>query len=152
MDNLLLDEDGIVKLCDFGVSHHLKNPTDLISEQVGTPAYMSPEVLQSKAFCGKKADVWSLGVCLFAILFGQVPFRASTLQELSLAIISTPFSFPNDPAEPEVSQEVRHLIKMMLCKDPEKRVSIEEVLRHRWLSDCPKRMAIFSNKEVNKIT
>ena len=76
---MLLDEDGIVKLCDFGVSHHLQNSTDMIRGQVGTPAYMAPEVLQSKAFCGKKADVWSLGICLYAMLFGRVPFKAPTL-------------------------------------------------------------------------
>ena len=89
LENLLLDDEGIVKLCDYGVSQHLASPDALIKDQCGTPAYMAPEVFEcSEEFSGQQADVWSLGVCLFAMLCGMVPFKGRSVTELRHNIIN----------------------------------------------------------------
>lgn len=82
LDNLLLDEDGSVKLCDFGVSKHLKDANEVMTEQCGTPAYIAPEILKDKGYRGFGVDIWSLGVCLYAMLYGTVPFKANNMSEL----------------------------------------------------------------------
>ena len=81
LDNLLLDADGIVKICDFGVSKQLKDK-EIMSEQCGTPAYIAPEIIKGKGYTGFGVDCWSLGVCLYAMLFGTVPFKANNMSEL----------------------------------------------------------------------
>ena len=151
LENLLLDDEGVVKLCDFGVSQHLASPDDLIKDQCGTPAYMAPEVFEcTKEFSGQQADVWSLGVCLFAMLCGMVPFKGRSVTELRNNIINSPLKYPVEDKK-KLSREARHLIKIMLRKDPKKRANLHQVLRHPWLSDCPKSMAIFSHSELKKI-
>jgi serine/threonine protein kinase len=65
-DNLLLCEEGEIKLCDFGVSRNLT--ADMIKDQIGTPAYMAPEIHQRLPFVGWAADVWALGCLLFIML------------------------------------------------------------------------------------
>ena len=111
---------------------------------------MAPEVYASKGeFSGQKADVWSLGVCLYAMVCGMVPFKGRGLNELKDAILSSRLKFPED--EVSLSREVKHLIKQMLRKEPAKRATLSKVLHHPWLSDCPKQMAIFSNSELKKI-
>ena len=82
LDNLLLDEHGLVKICDFGVSKILKEPNEKMTEQCGTPAYIAPEILKDKGYRGFGVDIWSLGVCLYAMLFGTVPFKASNMSDL----------------------------------------------------------------------
>lgn len=82
LDNLLLDEQGIVKICDFGVSKLLTSPSEVMTEQCGTPAYIAPEILKDKGYKGFGVDIWSLGVCLYAMLFGTVPFKANNMSEL----------------------------------------------------------------------
>jgi serine/threonine protein kinase len=82
LDNLLLDESGTVKICDFGVSKQLTSSHETMTEQCGTPAYIAPEILKDKGYRGFGVDIWSLGVCLYALLYGTVPFKANNMSEL----------------------------------------------------------------------
>lgn len=76
LDNILIDEKGNIKLCDFGISRTVENHNDPIMEQCGTPAYIAPEILYEDGYKGFKSDIWGLGVLLFAMVTGTVPFRA----------------------------------------------------------------------------
>ena len=117
LENLLLDDEGTVKICDFGVSQLLSKSTDLVKDQCGTPAYMAPEVfLCDQKYSGQKADVWSLGVCLFAMLCGMVPFKGRSITDLKDAIVNQTLKYPKE-SKKKLSREARHLIKIMLRKD-----------------------------------
>ena len=76
LDNILLDSKGNVKIADFGVSK-MANGKEYLYEQCGTPAYIAPEILLNEGYKGPPVDVWSAGVCLFAMLYGNVPFKAN---------------------------------------------------------------------------
>ena len=76
LDNILLDQRGTVKVCDFGVSR-VVHQDELMEEQCGTPAYMAPEVICGLGYQGYASDMWSAGIVLYAMLYGNVPFRAS---------------------------------------------------------------------------
>jgi serine/threonine protein kinase len=78
LDNILLDGLGKVKIADFGVSKIVKNG-EIMKEQCGTPAYIAPEIIKDKGYTGFKADLWSAGVVLFAMLYGTVPFKANNM-------------------------------------------------------------------------
>lgn len=95
LDNILLDCEKGVKICDFGVSKIIKKG-QVIQEQCGTPAYLAPEIIIDKGYEGFFVDVWSLGVLLFAMLCGTVPFKASNLEDLHKLILKGEFSFPNE--------------------------------------------------------
>ena len=75
LDNILLDGEGGVKICDFGVSR-LITKTDVIHEQCGTPAYLAPEMSSNSQYSGFYVDIWSLGILLYVMLQGTVPFTA----------------------------------------------------------------------------
>ncbi len=75
LDNILLDNEGEIKICDFGVSRIIKKG-QRITEQCGTPAYIAPEIISDSGYEGFSADVWSLGVLLYAMVCGTVPFKA----------------------------------------------------------------------------
>ncbi len=127
LDNILLDSDGGVKICDFGVSKIIPKH-ETIKEQCGTPAYIAPEVISEEGYEGFFADHWSLGVLLYAILCAAVPFKAQNLSELLQVIKATRITFPvalSDPA--------KALIRSLLQIDPYKRLSIPEILFHPWL-------------------
>ena len=81
LDNILLSSEGDVKICDFGVSKLVRNG-EIMTEQCGTPAYISPEVFENKGYEGYASDIWSAGVVLYAMLYGTVPFKASNMTEL----------------------------------------------------------------------
>lgn len=76
LDNILLDGHGNVKIGDFGVSRRVEDDK-LLYEQCGTPAYIAPEIVQEIGYRGYPVDIWSAGVCLYAILYGNVPFKAN---------------------------------------------------------------------------
>jgi 5'-AMP-activated protein kinase catalytic alpha subunit len=82
LENILLDATGNVKICDFGVSRQLKTEKQVMHEQCGTPAYIAPEILKDQGYSGFKVDMWSAGVCLYAMLIGSVPFKAGTMAAL----------------------------------------------------------------------
>lgn len=87
LDNILLDEAGKIKLCDFGISRIVSNHRAIMREQCGTPAYIAPEIMADKGYCGFKSDIWSLGILLFALVCGSLPFRANSIEELKTVII-----------------------------------------------------------------
>ena len=80
-DNILMDGEDGIKICDFGVSR-LITRNQVINEQCGTPAYIAPEIIAEKGYSGYYADLWSLGILLYTILQGTVPFRGNSLEEL----------------------------------------------------------------------
>ena len=81
LDNILLTLEGDLKICDFGVSKIVR-PGEKMTEQCGTPAYIAPEILLDRGYEGFAVDIWSAGVVLFAMLYGQVPFKANNYSDL----------------------------------------------------------------------
>lgn len=86
LDNILLDGKGMVKIADFGVSKQVR-PGEVMREQCGTPAYIAPEIIRDRGYSGFKADLWSAGVVLYAMLYGTVPFKANNMQDLHKLIL-----------------------------------------------------------------
>lgn len=128
LDNILLDHNFVVKICDFGVSRFVEEG-QVIKEQCGTPVYVAPEVITGKGYEGYDSDIWSLGVVLFAILTGGVPFKATSIEELQKVLSGAQYTVPEF-----LTPECKDLIKRMLTPDPHSRISIEQILSHKWLN------------------
>ena len=141
LDNILLDGKGNVKIADFGVSKLVK-PGDVMHEQSGTPAYIAPEILREQGYSGFKADIWSAGVVLYAMLQGTVPFKASNMKELHKMIIKGKYHFKE-----EVSEGAKQLMKAMLDTDPRTRISITKILKHPWMQLPATPIEIFNQEE-----
>ena len=130
VNNILLDEYFNIRIGDFGSALDL-NGQKTTNKRRGTPHFMAPEVKnhtdKSKRFNPQKADVYSLGVCLFVLLFKNYPkFKESSKDE------SSPFIMPEHRWTSR-SMLVRHLLVRMLHPDPKKRADIYEVRQHEWL-------------------
>jgi len=126
-ENLLLDDNWNVKLADFGFSNYYR-AGETLSTWCGSPPYAAPELFEGKAYDGPKTDVWSLGVILYALVAGSLPFDGQTLQDLRSRVISGQFRIPFF-----LSQECESLIRSMLVVDPAKRFSIQQIVRHKWM-------------------
>ena len=94
----------------------------------GTPAYLAPEVIKAEGNVCYKSDVWSLGVLLYLLYYGIVPFKADDMQVLYNKIIVGHFSFP----EEESPSEIEDLIRKMLVVDINERLSLGQVIKHPW--------------------
>ena len=99
-------------------------------EHSGTPAYIAPEIIKDKGYRGFKADLWSAGVVLFAMLYGTVPFKAASMEELHSLILRGVYTLKED-----ISQEARDMLRGLLEINPHKRLTIEEIYKHPWLAD-----------------
>ena len=128
LDNILIWEKG-AKLGDFGVSRYVHAGERLVDE-MGTPSYLAPEVLSCKDYDGHAADMWSLGVCLYGMLCGTLPFKGFNLTTLHKNILSGHYVLPTD-----ITWAARDLLSRLLCKDPGTRLSAAALLRHSWLRD-----------------
>jgi MAP/microtubule affinity-regulating kinase len=93
LENVLLDEKGVVKLIDFGFSTCIPNDRK-IKIFCGTPSYMAPEIVRKTEYCGPPADIWALGVLLFTCLTGQFPYRGATDEELYDKICRSAYNPP----------------------------------------------------------
>ena len=92
LDNILLNDKEICKICDFGVSRFMAKE-DVSSEQCGTPAYLAPEIVRGDGYKGFGVDVWSLGVLLFCLLNGRMPFKGDGIKKLNEEILKGEFNF-----------------------------------------------------------
>ncbi|XP_033030165.1 calcium/calmodulin-dependent protein kinase kinase 2 isoform X7 [Lacerta agilis] len=131
--NLLVGEDGHIKIADFGVSNEFKGTDALLTNTVGTPAFMAPETLSEtrKIFSGKALDVWAMGITLYCFVFGQCPFMDERILSLHSKIKSQMLEFPD---QPDISDELKDLIMQMLDKNPESRITVPEIKVHPWVT------------------
>lgn len=127
LENILFDSNRNVKLSDFGFSVHSKDKRLKIF--CGTPSYMAPEIVMRREYKGRPVDVWSLGVLLYAMLCGCFPFTASNYPNLYKRIIRGQFRVPE-----YLTHTVRDLLRCMVCVDPAKRYTMQQVRRHPWSS------------------
>lgn len=127
-ENLLLDAQMNVKIADFGFSNRF-TPGERLSTWCGSPPYAAPEVFRGKHYAGPEIDVWSLGVVLYVLVCGALPFDGSTLQSLRDRVLSGRFRIPYF-----MSTECESLIRKMLVLEPSKRYTIPQIKRHRWLA------------------
>lgn len=112
LDNILLDGESGVKICDFGVSKIIQR-RQIIKEQCGTPAYIAPEIITDEGYEGFFADMWSLGVLLYCMLERTVPFKAMNMEDLHKLIKLGEFDYPV-----EISAEAKDLINGLLRINP----------------------------------
>eukprot|EP00756_Hemistasia_phaeocysticola_P018028 Hpha_TRINITY_DN15570_c4_g2::TRINITY_DN15570_c4_g2_i1::g.107291::m.107291 len=129
------DEQEVVKLIDFGESVQLQtvDGDDSGRETAGTPLFYAPEAMTGSSFSGKAADVWAVGVTLYLLLLGKVPFGcgASTQHSLWEAIQKNPLTFP---AGHGLSTSAIELLERLLEKDPSMRITLTEVRDHKWIT------------------
>lgn len=128
-ENILLTASGKIKLADFGLAMRIANGQSL-SGLAGSPAYVAPEVLVGDY--GQKADIWSAGVLLHALLVGALPFQGDTLEALFEAIKSMKLDFHSEKWQ-SVSKPARDLLERILARDAASRITAEEVLSHPWM-------------------
>lgn len=126
-ENLLLDGEGNIKLADFGFSNRFM-PGFALSTWCGSPPYAAPELFEGKKYDGPKADIWSLGVILYVLVSGSLPFDGNTLQDLRCRVVSCQYRIPFF-----LSRGCESLIRSLLILEPEKRLSIRHIARHPWL-------------------
>ena len=128
-DNILLELDNTIKLCDFGVSKEVKEG-QLLTDSCGTPAFVAPEILKDSPYNPFMTDIWSSGVVLYAMVTGFFPFRGVNETELHKNILSGVF-----PKLKDASNELKDILNKILEVNPNKRISIDNILKHPWLND-----------------
>ncbi|XP_049308167.1 uncharacterized protein LOC105230646 isoform X7 [Bactrocera dorsalis] len=128
-ENVLLDKDMNIKLADFGFSNRYEEGSPLTT-WCGSPPYAAPEVFQGLEYDGPKADIWSLGVVLYALVCGALPFNGDTLLELKGRVVTGKFRIPYF-----MSRDCEHLLRNMLVVEPDRRYTLKQIIKHRWLSD-----------------
>ncbi|KAJ4474351.1 Pkinase-domain-containing protein [Lentinula aciculospora] len=128
LENVLLDERCRVKLGDFGFTREFERGV-LMDTFCGTTGYASPEMLQGKKYLGAEVDIWSLGVILYVLLTGMLPFDDDDEQIMRDKVILGEFEDPE-----WLSTDARDLVQNILQKEPSKRLTIPQILEHPWFT------------------
>ena len=126
--NLLLDKDGSVKVADLGVAIAFSSEEEAsrMHGSEGTPAFLPPEVAKGGRVINASAvDIWAMGVTMYVMLHGRLPFYGETMKEVSTAICESPLIIA-----PEVDDVAAELLDMMLMKDPAERITMAELKEH----------------------
>uniref|UniRef100_A0A1I8HYN8 non-specific serine/threonine protein kinase n=1 Tax=Macrostomum lignano TaxID=282301 RepID=A0A1I8HYN8_9PLAT len=141
IENLLLTDNQMVKIIDFGLSNMVKTiaegdeniVTELCKTQCGSPAYAAPEVLSHKPY-GTAVDVWSIGVNMFAMLTGNLPF---TVKPFNIkALCQKMLSGEINALPKDISRNCRDLLMKFLNPAPEARIKLRDVMAHPWLQEA----------------
>ncbi|KAJ1565425.1 hypothetical protein HK096_002849, partial [Nowakowskiella sp. JEL0078] len=129
-DNLLIDENNILKIVDFGVSEIFTKGADKTTKSAGSPAFFAPEMC--KAHHGelslKPIDIWAMGVTLFCMVAGRLPFASESIIDLYGIIQQNEPNYPSD-----LTESLKFLLERLLEKDPEKRATLDEIRINSWV-------------------
>ncbi|XP_063890608.1 uncharacterized protein Nuak isoform X3 [Helicoverpa armigera] len=127
LENVLLDDTGSAKIADFGLSNVFKE-TSLLSTFCGSPLYASPEIVKGTPYIGPEVDCWSLGVLLYTLVYGAMPFDGSNFKRLVRQISNGDYYEPRNPSS------ASPLIRDMLTVDPLKRADIAYICDNPWVN------------------
>lgn len=126
-ENVMVDAGLNVKLIDFGFAT-LFDPKSELATNCGSPLYAAPEIVKGVKYVGPEVDAWSVGVVLYGMITGCLPFEDDNLKGLYGKICAGEYTIPE-----HVSQEASALIRGLICVDPRKRLTMKQALRHKWL-------------------
>uniref|UniRef100_A0AAY4EQ71 non-specific serine/threonine protein kinase n=1 Tax=Denticeps clupeoides TaxID=299321 RepID=A0AAY4EQ71_9TELE len=127
LENVLLDENGNIKIADFGLSN-LYHKDKLLQTFCGSPLYASPEIVNGRPYRGPEVDSWALGVLLYTLVYGTMPFDGGDHKKLIRQISNGEYR------EPTQSSDARGLIRWMLMVNPERRATVEDIANHWWVN------------------
>ncbi|XP_047360539.1 maternal embryonic leucine zipper kinase-like isoform X1 [Vespa velutina] len=129
-ENVLLDKDENLKLIDFGLCAKPKSGMQShLYTSCGSPTYAAPELILGKKYLGSEVDIWSMGVILYALLCGFLPFDDNSIENLYKKILNGKYDEPG-----WLSISSKRLIRAMLQRDPKKRITIQELCNHPWIT------------------
>ncbi|KAI1295511.1 MAP/microtubule affinity-regulating kinase 3 [Halotydeus destructor] len=129
-ENLLLDAEMNIKIADFGFSNEFV-PGQKLDTFCGSPPYAAPELFQGKKYDGPEVDVWSLGVILYTLVSGSLPFDGANLKELRERVLRGKYRIPF-----YMSTDCENLLKKFLVLNPAKRASLETIMKDKWMNLC----------------
>lgn len=141
-ENLLLDQNLDVKIVDFGFSNMFVEGNKM-DTYCGSPPYAAPELFQGKKYDGPEVDVWSLGVILYTLVSGSLPFDGSTLRELRERVIRGKYRIPF-----YLSTDCEALLKKFLALNPLKRYTLEQIMKDKWMNLNEEELKPFSEPTV----
>ena len=126
-ENLLLTNDHILKIIDFGLSNYFTSDPnqELLITPCGSPCYASPEMVAGKKYNGFKIDIWATGIILYAMLCGYLPFEDKNNDILFKKILECKVKYPK-----YVGEKAKDLIKKILVKEPDERITISQIKKH----------------------
>lgn len=129
-ENLLLGDNDLLKISDFGLSNVIMTPNQMLQTHCGSEKYAAPEVMQTTdPYVGPPVDVWSTGVILYIMVGGAFPFVEATMScELYSALAAGRFEFPK-----HFSAELQDLLLRMFTINPSERIALDEVAKHKWV-------------------
>ncbi|KAL3101328.1 hypothetical protein niasHT_028084 [Heterodera trifolii] len=127
-ENLLLDADMNIKIADFGFSNTF-SPGNKLDTFCGSPPYAAPELFQGKKYDGPEVDVWSLGVILYTLVSGSLPFDGQNLKELRERVLRGKYRVPF-----YMSTDCENLLKKFLVLNPIRRGTLEMIMRDKWMN------------------
>eukprot|EP00066_Takifugu_rubripes_P016651 XP_011605917.1 PREDICTED: NUAK family SNF1-like kinase 1 [Takifugu rubripes] len=127
LENVLLDENHNIKIADFGLSN-LYHKDKLLQTFCGSPLYASPEIVNGRPYRGPEVDSWALGVLLYTLVYGTMPFDGGDHKNLIRQISNGEYK------EPTQSSDARGLIRWMLMVNPERRATVEDIANHWWVN------------------
>ncbi|KAF3394277.1 Serine/threonine-protein kinase ppk16 [Penicillium rolfsii] len=138
LENILLDKHENVKLCDFGFTREYEGKASYLQTFCGTICYSAPEMLKGEKYAGEKVDVWSLGIILYALLAGELPYDDDDDQVTKHRILTEEPKY-ND----KFPDDAKALINLLLSKRPLIRPSLDDILAHPFLAEhAPEQLAI----------
>lgn len=148
LENILLDKHENVKLLDFGFAREYEGKTNYLQTFCGTICYSAPEMLKGEKYAGEKVDVWSLGIILYALLCGELPFDDDDDDVTRRKILG------EDPTYPDhLPPEALSLLKQLLSKRPFPRPSLQDILNHPFLADyAPEQQTILARQHPEPFT
>ncbi|CAG9798671.1 unnamed protein product [Chironomus riparius] len=144
-ENILVQSDEHYKLCDFGFSTQITSSQDYLNTFCGSPPYAAPELFKDEQYLASPVDIWSLGILLFFILTGSMPFSAPSIPQLRTTILKGEYQLPGI-----LSPSCVKLIQNTLLHNPLHRPSIDQILRCEWLQNRSKKSLVKSQTSLDE--
>ncbi|KAE9982951.1 hypothetical protein BLS_005156 [Venturia inaequalis] len=148
LENILLDKNGNVKLVDFGFTREYEGKSSYLQTWCGTVCYSAPEMLKGEKYAGEKVDVWSLGIILYALLCGELPFDEDDEDVTKQRILKEEPKYPD-----HLPPLAKDLIAILLSKRPLLRPSLADILQNPWLAEhAPRQQEILKLQQPAPFT